>query len=140
MPLSPLLLHKLNDALLHRRVNEGFLLAQKFNKDIARLNSSDLFAAPYLLCLAQWVDVGYRNVAFLNDLIARFLDVPRAQLQFSDYINLRMVEGYRAFASEDATSAIPIFDFILQVEPVILDLHIRTLAHFWKARAHRQLG
>ena len=140
MPLSPLLLHKMNDALIHRSVNEGFLLAQKFSKDIARFNSSDPCAAPYLLCIAQWVDVGYRDVAFLDHLLARFIDVPRAQLQFSNYVNLRMAEGYRAFASEDATSAILIFDFVLQIEPGILDLHIRALAHFWKARAHRHLG
>ena len=140
MPLSPVLLRKLNDAFIHRRVDEGFLLLEKSAKEIAGLHCSDPHAASGLLCVAQWVDVGYRGVAFLDDLIAIFSDASRARMRFSDYICLRMVEGYRAFASEDAVSAIPIFDFVLRIEPSIVDPHVRTLAYFWKARAHRKQG
>ena len=140
MPLSPVLLRKLNDALIHRRVDEGFLLLEKFNKEIAGLHCSDPHAASYLLCLAQWIDVGYRDVNFLDGLIALFAEVSRAQMRFGDYICLRTVEGYRAFASEDAISALRIFDFVLQIDPGILDPHVRTLAYFWKARAHRKQG
>ncbi len=140
MPLSTVLLRKLNDALLHRRVDEGFLLLDKFGKEIVGLQSSDTHAASFLFCVAQWVDIGYRNVAFLDDLIAIFSAESRAQMRFSDYICLKMVEGYRAFASEDAVSAMPIFDFVLQIEPGIVDPHIRTVACFWTARAHRKQG
>ncbi|MEO6964615.1 MAG: tetratricopeptide repeat protein, partial [Acidobacteriaceae bacterium] len=140
MPLSTVLLNKLNNALLHRRIDEGFLLLDKFGRNIDGLQSSDPQAASLLFCIAQWVDIGYRDVAFLDDLIANFSDASRAQMRFSDYICLKMVEGYRAFASEDAVRAMPIFDFILQIDPGIVDPHLRTVAYFWKARAHRKQG
>ena len=140
MPLSPVLLRKLNDALTHRRVGEGFLLLDKFSKDIAGLHCSDPHAASLLLCAAQWVDVGYRNVAWLDELIAAFSSAPRAQMRFGDYICLRVVEGFRAFDAEDAESAIPIFEFVLHVEADILDPYVRALACFWEARAHRKQG
>ena len=140
MPTSSIQLHKLNDALIHRRVPEGFLRLQKLGEDIEHLHPTDPNAASYLLCIAQWVDIGYRDIAFLDGLISRLSKVPRSELLFKDYVSLRMVEGYRAFASEDALSAIPVFGFVLQIEAGILDLHIRSLAHFWKARAHRKQG
>src|SRR5665213_2805995 len=131
MPLTPALLHKLNDALIQRRVNDGFLLLDKFSKDIAGLRCSDPHAPSFLLCVAQWVDVGYRDVAFLDTMIAIFLSAPRSRMRFGDYICLRMVEGFRAFASEDPVSALPIFDFVLQVEPGIVDQYVHALAYFW---------
>jgi tetratricopeptide (TPR) repeat protein len=140
MPLAPQILEKVNSALLQRRVREGFLLLDKFSKDIARMDGSDPNAASLLLCMAQWVDVGYRDVVFLDSLIAKFSEAPRARMRFDDYICLRMVEGYRAFASEDAVSAIPIFEFVLQIEAGIVDPYIRALAYFWNARAHRKQG
>jgi tetratricopeptide (TPR) repeat protein len=140
MPLAPQILEKLNTALLHRRVREGFLLLDKFSKDIARVDRSDPNAASLLLCMAQWVDVGYRDVVFLDSLIEKFSNVQRGSMPFGDYICLRIVEGYRVFASADAASAIPIFEFILQIETGVLDPYVRTLAYFWNARAHRKQG
>ncbi len=140
MPLSRALLHKLNDALIHRRVQEGFLLLDKASGDIAALNCSDVDAASFLLCVAQWVDIGYRDIAFLDDLLASFSGASRTQMRFENYICLRMVEGYRAFASEDAVTAISIFNFFLLIEPGIVSPHVHALAYFWKARAHRKQG
>ena len=133
-------LQDLNDALAHRRIGEGFSLANQLLHNIAALNPSARDTASYLLCIAQWVDVGYRDVRILDDLLSRFADVPRADLCFSGYVNVRMAEGYRAFASEDASQAIRIFQFVLQIELGVVDSRLRTLAHYWKARAHRQLG
>ena len=115
-------------------------MLDKLSNDIAGLRCSDPHSASVLLCVAQWVDVGYRDVSFLDTLIAHFSDAPRTQMRLRDYICLRMVEGYRSFASEDAVRAIQIFEFVLQAEPNILEPHILALANFWKARAHRKQG
>jgi tetratricopeptide (TPR) repeat protein len=140
MAISSTDLQDLNDALVHRRIGEGFSLANGLLADIASLSFSTRNAASCLLCIAQWVDVGYRDLKFLDELLSHFSDVPRAELCLSDYVSIRMAEGYRAFASEDASQAIRIFQFVLQIEHGVVNPRLRALAHYWKARAHRQLG
>jgi tetratricopeptide (TPR) repeat protein len=140
MPLSPTLLRRLNDALIHRSITDGIQLLHNADKDFNRLNAADPYAPSYLLCLAQWVDLGYRDLTLFNDLIGRMSKVQRGQLPLSDYVNLKMAEAYRAFASADTQGAIPMLDFVLRIEPGIVDLHLIVLCHFWKARAHRSQG
>ena len=101
MPLTQDLLDKLNQALVDRSVTEAFALLRRADKDIARLNPSSPQAVGFLLCIAQWVDLGYRDFAFLDELAERFAAIPRGELPFGDYVRLRMVEALRAFVAED---------------------------------------
>jgi tetratricopeptide (TPR) repeat protein len=140
MSLTPELLDKLNQALIERSIGEGFALLRRAAKDLARLNPASPQAVGYLLCIAQWVDLGYRDFAFLDELAERFTTVPRSEMPFGDYIRLRMVEALRAFAAEDAARAASIFAFILEVEPGIMEPHLLVIAHYWKCRAHRRQG
>ena len=140
MPLTPELLDKLNQALIDRSVSEGFALLRRSGKDLARLNPSSPQAVGFLLCIAQWVDLGYRDFAFLDELAERFATISRAEMPFGDYVRLRMVEALRAFVAEDAAKSAAIFGFILQVEPGIMEPHLLVIAHYWKCRAHRRQG
>src|SRR5277367_2352565 len=140
MPLTPELLDKLNQALVDRSVSDAFGLLRRAGKDIARLNPASPQAVGFLLCIAQWVDLGYRDFAFLDVLAERFASVSRSEMSFGDYVRLRMVEGLRAFVAEDAAHSASIFGFILQVEPGILEPHLLVIAHYWKCRAHRRQG
>jgi len=140
MALTPQLLDKLNQALVDRSVAEGFTLLRRAVKDLARLNPSQPQAVGYLLCLAQWVDLGYRDFAYLEKLTKRFANISRGEMTFADYIRLRMVDGLQAFVAEDDARAAEIFGFVLEVEPGMIEPHLRMLAHYWKCRAHRRQG
>lgn len=140
MTVSLISLHKLNDALIHRRINDGFRLLHKIEKGLEELSPSTPHATSFLICIAQWIDLGYRDLRFLDDLLSRFSKAERSQMQLSDYISLRIVEAFRAFLCEDAPKAVTVLDFILRMEPGTADLHLIGLAHFWKARAHRKQG
>jgi len=140
MALTPELLDKLNQALVDRRVGEGFALLRHAGKDLAKLAPSTPRAVVYLLCVAQWVDLGYRDFAFLEKVAQRFANVSRAEMPFGDYIRLRMVDALRAFVAEDDARAASIFGFVLEVEPGVIEPYLMMLAHYWKCRAHRRQG
>jgi tetratricopeptide (TPR) repeat protein len=139
MTLSRSLLDKLNAALVDRRIADGFQLLARADKELEALQPADPHAAAYLLCIAQWVDLGFRSIDYLNAIAARFVDVRRGQMSICDYLYLRMVEGHLAFLAEDA-EAISIFNFVLQTETTILEPYLMVVAHFWKCRAHRRQG
>jgi tetratricopeptide (TPR) repeat protein len=140
MALSRGLLTKLNAALIDRRVAEGFQLLTRADKELEALRPSDPHAAAYLLCVAQWVDLGFRSLDYLTPIAARFTHVRRDQMSICDYLYLRMVEGHLAFLAEDAAQAISIFSFVLQTEATIMEPLVVVVAHFWKCRAHRRQG
>ncbi|AXC10876.1 hypothetical protein ACPOL_1530 [Acidisarcina polymorpha] len=134
------LLGKLNKALVDRSVREGFALLDRSRRDLGSLTAGSPHAVAYLLCIAQWVDLGYRDFAYLDELFSRFADVPRASMLLADYVRLRLVEALRAFVAEDVEQAISIFGFVLQVEAGIVEAHLAVVAHYWKGRAHRRQG
>jgi tetratricopeptide (TPR) repeat protein len=138
--LTPQLLAKLNRTLVDRSASEGFALLRRAGKELAKLTPEHPQAVAYLLCLAQWVDLGYRDFAYLEKLAKRFATISRAEMPFTDYIRLRMVEALQAFVAEDAARAVAIFAFVLEVEPGLLEPHLLLLAHYWKCRAHRRQG
>ena len=133
------LLDKLNAALMERRIADGFQLLARAEKELEALQPKDPQAAAFLLCIAQWVDLGFRNVDYLNRIAARFVDVPRGRMPICDYLYLRMVEGHLAFLAEDP-QATSIFNFVLQAETTIMEPYLVVVAHFWKCRAHRRQG
>jgi tetratricopeptide (TPR) repeat protein len=138
MPLTQELLEKLNQALVNRSASEGFALLRQSDRHVAKLAPETPNAVGYLLCLAQWVDLGYRDFGFLRELADRFAVVSRSEMPFGDYIRLRMVEALRAFDAGDAARAVSILGFILEVEPGVMDPHLVVIAHYWKCRAHRR--
>jgi tetratricopeptide (TPR) repeat protein len=140
MPLTPELLENLNRALVDRSVAEGFALLRHSAKDIARLSPSSPEAASFLLCIAQWVDLGYEDFPFLGKLADRFTSLPRASMPFGDYVRLRMVDALRAYDAEAVLPSIAMLGFVLQVETAVLEPHLLVIAHYWKCRAHRRLG
>jgi len=140
MPLTLELLDNLNQALVDRSVSDALTLLNRAGKDVARLHPGSPQAVGFLLCIAQWVDLGYRDFAFLDELADRFAALSRAEMPFGDYLRLRMVEALRAFVAEDAAGSASIFGFILQVEPGVLEPHLLVIAHYWKCRAHRRQG
>lgn len=139
MPTSTLL-RELNDALIRREVRAGFALLDREASQLCALRPSDPEAGAWLLNMAQWIDLGYRNMEYLYELAEPFTHFPRSTMQLRDYLCLRMVEAYTAFIHEDSVKACEIFDLVLHAGPGVLEPHLLVVTHFWKCRAHRQRG
>jgi len=130
----------LNRALDLRRVSEGVTMLDNGEEIWTRLLPSQAHATELLLLLAQWIDIGYRDYYLLDSLLKRFPAGSRRRLPLDEYLRLRMVEAFRAFAAEEVDPAIETLDFVLRAERGAEDEHLMTLAHFWKGRAHRKKG
>lgn len=123
-----------------RRITAGKTLLQGGEPLLAALNPGEPGAARLLLLVAQWVDVGYRDYHFLEQLLQRFPPECRQRLSFGDYVRLRMVEAFRALSTDEMSDAIEALDLVLKTESDLPDETLATLAHFWKGRAHRKKG
>lgn len=123
-----------------RRIGAGKAILQAGEPFLANLDPSVPGATRLLLLVAQWVDVGYRDYHFLEELLLRFPPECRQSLSFADYVRLRMVEAFRALSTDEVHSAIEALEVVLKAEPDLPAEGLAALAHFWKGRAHRKKG
>lgn len=131
---------ELTSMLQARRITAGKALLEGGEPLLAGLHADRPGAARLLLLVAQWVDVGYRDYHFLEQLLQRFPPECRQRLSLGDYVRLRMVEAFRALSTDEMSDAIEALDLVLKTESDLPDETLATLAHFWKGRAHRKKG
>ena len=134
------LVMELEAALFERNIASGFrLLGEAFPGDGNPSAGTDV-SITLLLCVSQWVDLGYRNLAFLEALEAAHPTADWASLPMLDYLKVRMIEAYRMLATERLEEAIDLLGVVLQIGESIIGEYLVFLANFWKGRAHRKLG
>jgi tetratricopeptide (TPR) repeat protein len=139
-PITAGLLQRLSDAIEERRVQEGVALLHRLNCKRITLSTSGTLQAPFLLCLAQWVDLGYQSPQLVDDLLQQLSPESRAKMPLRDFLMVRMSEAFTAMAHEDTDRAIDLLGFVLAAERELGSEHLSVLAHFWKGRAHRKKG
>ena len=140
MPLGMNFAEELGHALRRRQIEQGVAILDGVEADLAGLDPEAPDAASLVLLIAQWVDVGYRDVGLLDSLLLRFPAACRKKLSIDDYLRLRMAEAFRALSVGELDSAIEALDFVLKTERDLPDEALAALAHFWKGRAHRKKG
>jgi tetratricopeptide (TPR) repeat protein len=140
MTISRQFIEDLNRALDQRRVSEGVAMLDRAEASWTKLLPGDVHMTDFLLLIAQWVDIGYRDHHLLDPLLAKVTANARRRLPLEDYLRLRTVEGFRALSAEEADTAIETLGFVLRAEPGTAGEYLITLAHFWKGRAHRKKG
>jgi tetratricopeptide (TPR) repeat protein len=140
MALKSTLTAKLDSALAQRRVAEGFALLDRHNLELIRLQPLHQQAANLLARVAQWVDLGYRDVDFLQELVRKFPSDVRGRMSLRAYLQLRMAEAFCAMSDEDLDRAIELLDFVLKAEHELGDQRLTAITHFWKGRSHRKKG
>ena len=134
------LIVQLEAALLQRDIATGFrLLDEMFLPGESSGVETDL-PISLLLAAAQFVDLGYRGLAFLDALLDAQPRGDYAQQMLLDYLKIQMVEGYRLLAAERLEEAIDVLGLVLRVGDEMLGEYLRFVANFWKGRAHRKLG
>lgn len=143
MPARPAparLVAKLQAALVERDVTAGFALLDASLKTPLKLDLAAPHSIPLLLCIAQWVDLGYASPAFFSALAESGTQVDRARLPLSDFLQLRLAESYSALSSEQVEQCISTLDLVLRTGEDVLPPYHLFLTHFWKGRAHRKRG
>lgn len=134
-------LQTLEDALINRDVRLGFSLLDETLGGAGRFDHRRRDAISLLLCITQWIDLGYRDLAFLDSLYHRgFSEAKLTQLPLIDFLKLRLVQGFRCLANEDLEGAISLFDLTLRIGEELMPPPLVFLAHFWKGRALRKKG
>jgi tetratricopeptide (TPR) repeat protein len=134
------LLEELNDAIEARRVQEGIAILGHLDCKGITVSALGAVQAPFLLCLAQWVDLGYESPHLVDDLLQQIPPEARAQMPLRDFLMVRMAEAFAAMAHEDTDRAIELLGFVLAADRELGSEHLSVLAHFWKGRAHRKKG
>jgi len=140
MALTRAFLTRLNELLAARRLKEGSAALDGEATQLARLDPKTEHATELLLCVVQWIDVGYSDHSLADRLIRRFPASVRERMPLADYLRVRMAEAFRAMAAENADEAIEILDFVMKAERELNDQRMIALAHFWMGRAHRKKG
>src|SRR5664279_1668847 len=125
---------------MKRRVAEGFALLDHSESELAHLQPLHQDAASVVVRVAQWVDLGYRDVDFLRELVQKFPPDVRGRMALRAYLQLRMAEAFCAMGEEDLDRAIELLHFVLQAEDELGDQRLAAIAHFWKGRSHRKKG
>lgn len=139
MTITPQLLAKLERASLNRRVSAGIALLDRESFDDLRFDRLGSASAAFLLCLAQWIDLGYKSPQLLEDLLKQVTPAARARMPVCDFLMLRMAEAFVALAEEDDDQAIRLLGFVLESD-CELSRQVIVLAYFWRGRAHRKKG
>lgn len=138
--LKPGLLNAhLEDLLLKRAVREGFAVLDRSARQLEGLDYKNPASISLVLSVAQWVDLGYRDLPFLQGLTSR-LPEPSPQMPFSDVMKLQLIQGFVHLAAEDADGAILLLEKTAVAVDGMLPEPFLFLTHFWKGRAHRKKG
>jgi len=137
---DPTLADKLEQALVARDIRSGFALLNTMFAASAKLNPGCPEAHRLLLLLAQWTDLGYRNLEFLQEQIDQFPEVGHAELATRDFFRLKLVESFQALAAQSPLQAIELLDALLHAGEGILSTEQLFTIYFWRGRAHRQNG
>ena len=130
----------LDALLLERKVAEGFDLLRRNEGVLQELKPGEPDAAPVVVRLAQWVDLGYRDVGFPAGITERFSLKQRSRMRVAEFLQLRMAEAFCALGEENLDRSIEVLEFVLQAESELGDKRLAAIAHFWKGRAHRKKG
>ena len=137
---GPQLAEELKAALSRRHMEKGFQLLADAEGEIGTIDVHTPGGASFLLLMAQWVDVGYRDYRFLEALLERFPMACRGKLPMEEYLCLRMAEAFRDLAASDLDGAVNKLDLLIRIYRELPNLSHEVLAHFWKGRAHRKKG
>ena len=140
MEVSENLINLLYRALDERRIAEGTRLLDEINPALKRLDGSSRHSPALVLCMAQWVDVGYKDHRLIVQLLARFPIRERSNHSMKYFLDLRLADAFVAMMNEDTDTALSLIDFVLRAGIESVDPRILMMAQFWKARTHRKRG
>jgi tetratricopeptide (TPR) repeat protein len=134
------LARKLGAFLIDRDVRAGRRLLEHYFVPGAVLDPADAESYNLLLILAQWVDLGFRDIDFFESQLAPFEAVSASRLTVSQYLPYKLAESYRLLARIEHAQAIGLLQSLIYLHRDLLTPAQNFVAHFWLGRALRQAG
>lgn len=132
------LLAQLQDHVAAREIERGLACLRAHQDMIAVIDSHQPNAARLLALVAIWSDIGFAASPPIKELLKRFSS--RSHLSISEYLCLRLTEGMVAMADEAMETAIPHFDFVLEMPEELDNRFLLAIACYWKGRCLRRRG
>jgi tetratricopeptide (TPR) repeat protein len=133
-------LQGLDNNLRARQLQDGFNTLTYYTDETFEANKTDRGATGLLVRLAQWVDLGFRDTAWLKRLLSAVPQARRSSMTICEFLELKTTEGFCAMDAEKLDEAIALFDFVLRAELELANVRHAAITHFWKGRAHRKKG
>ncbi len=134
------LLTGLREDIILRRIRSGLSRLEDHRSHLDHFNPAGKNSAQFVWRVAQWVDVGYRDISLVRNLVNCFPKTSRRCLLLRDYVYIRVAEGLIAMYDEEPDRAIGHFNTVLGFEEELHDSELLAIANFWKARAQRSKG
>lgn len=131
---------QLRQDLVSRRISAGMEKLRAHRAVFRSLRPEQKNAAALLGCLAQWVDIGFASPKLMEGLLSRFPNRLRANMPLSDYVHLRMAEGFVAMTQEEFDRATKHFEIALSLQDEIQNKELVAIAGFSIGRCHRRNG
>lgn len=134
------LIAKLRHNLVFRCIQDGFAEIAANRECVEQIAPSEKNGAALLSSLAQWVDIGFDSPQLIQRLLKRFPKELRSQMPLSDYVHLRMAEGFVAMTQEEFEEAVKHFETALSLEEEIDNKELIAIANFSIGRCQRRAG
>ena len=131
---------RLEKLLFERDVKAGFACLDQFFLRRRTLEDTSAEAIALLYCVAQWVDLGYRDRAFFEEVFAPFVSLDRLMLPFESVLQLMLVDAFRLAQTWSFPAAVAVLASALTSGGDIMPMHMVFVARFLKGRAHRREG
>ncbi len=130
----------MREDIILRRIRSGLSRLEQHGSYWSHINPAGHNSPQFVWRVAQWVDVGYRDISFVRQLLEAFPAALRRDLTLHNYVYIRVAEGLSALYDEEPDLAIAHFNVVLQFEEELGDPELFAIANFWKARAQRSKG
>ena len=104
------------------------------------LNPKDKMAAIFVGYLAQWVDIGFADVAVVKRLLTRFTPSSRRELPLTHYVHLCMAESLVAMWEHRYDQAIRHLETVISLSHEIRDPELEIMSNFWLGKCHMRSG
>lgn len=123
-----------------RRIANGYALLAQILDPMRKQAGGEPPSTDLLLLLALWMDTGFDDGQLLDKLLSHFTPLFRRSMSLPCYLELRLVEAWKAMVHEDDDIAIRLLGFVLTAQEEFYDPRTSLIAHYFKARAHRKKG
>jgi tetratricopeptide (TPR) repeat protein len=122
------------------RVEKATILLQSQSATLSSLKATEKNAPILVGYLAQWVDIGYGDIALVKKLLTKFSQSARGELQLNQYVHLCMADALIAMRHHKYDHAIRHLETVLSLHHEIRDLELEVMSNFWLGKCHMREG
>jgi tetratricopeptide (TPR) repeat protein len=132
-------LDRLQTYMNARQIGAGLQWLDLHRSEFESLCPDTPEAFAILVCLMQWVDVGWDGLPLVRRFVESLPVQVHSELRLLDYLRLSVAQGMVHMHDQEPDAAIRRFELALPLlREGCRDRLLLALAHFWKAHCHRK--